>query len=292
MEKENSTYSKGKKYEDFIEEVYNILNKDICKNPSIFKNYNLERNKKIKSHYNDKVEHEIDIYWEYELNNGITNKVAIECKDYKSNVSKSRITDFNQKLKDITNISGIFVSRNDFQSGAIEFAKQENIELIKIREPNDDDWKQLIKIIEFNLIAIIPPKFIKFTKVVCDKDYYLNSDIENGDKLEFIGTQDKIILEDKTCNWKYSIFDLENNGILNSNILGINIFKKEFSDGYLYLGNKTYKIKYLEFEYNVSSPIKNNIKIDFSINAFAFMKYINKNCDYMLFKDGLKKNWD
>lgn len=58
--------------------------------------------------------HQIDVYWEYQIA-GITNKVAIECENYNSNVSVAKVRDFYGVLSDIGNINGIMVSKSGFQ---------------------------------------------------------------------------------------------------------------------------------------------------------------------------------
>ena len=67
-------------------------------------------------------QHEIDVYYEF-LRAGIRHHVAIECKDWATSVSKGQIQEFEPKLRDIGNITGVVVSRNGYQSGADTFAK-------------------------------------------------------------------------------------------------------------------------------------------------------------------------
>lgn len=71
-------------------------------------------------------QHEIDVYYEFSRA-GIRHRVAIECKDWATPVSKGQIQEFESKLRDIGNITGVVVSRNGYQSGADGFAKYHDI---------------------------------------------------------------------------------------------------------------------------------------------------------------------
>jgi hypothetical protein len=71
-------------------------------------------------------QHEIDVYYEF-TKAGIRHRVAIECKDWATPVSKGQIQEFESKLRDIGNITGVIVSRNGYQSGAEGFARYYDI---------------------------------------------------------------------------------------------------------------------------------------------------------------------
>ncbi|WP_175971147.1 restriction endonuclease [Burkholderia sp. BCC0322] len=78
-------------------------------------------------------QHEIDVYYEF-LKAGIRHRVAIECKDWATPISKGEIRDFESKLRDIGNITGVIVSRNGYQSGAEGFAKYHDILPLKFED--------------------------------------------------------------------------------------------------------------------------------------------------------------
>ena len=80
------------------------------------------------------VEHQIDIYWEFELA-GVLYITIIEVKDWKTKVKKEHIMGFKEKLNDIAAFPcGIFVSKSGFQGGAIEYACVHGIKLVTIDE--------------------------------------------------------------------------------------------------------------------------------------------------------------
>lgn len=85
-------------------------------------------------------EHQIDVYWEYEKD-GAMNRVAIECKNYDSNVSIGKVRDFLSVLQDLENVRGIMVTSKGYQKGAKKFAEYYGISLKKLRRP---EWNESI----------------------------------------------------------------------------------------------------------------------------------------------------
>ncbi|AMV44332.1 hypothetical protein ATN79_20530 [Paraburkholderia caribensis] len=72
------------------------------------------------------VQHEIDVYYEFSKA-GVRHRVAIECKDWATAVSKGQIQEFESKLRDVGAITGIVVARNGYQRGAEDFARYHDI---------------------------------------------------------------------------------------------------------------------------------------------------------------------
>lgn len=85
-------------------------------------------------------EHQIDVYWEYEKD-GVMNRVALECKNYDSNVSIGKVRDFLSVLQDLENVRGIMVTSKGYQKGAKKFAEYYGISLKKLRKP---EWNESI----------------------------------------------------------------------------------------------------------------------------------------------------
>lgn len=85
-------------------------------------------------------EHQIDVYWEYEKD-GVMNRVAIECKNYDSNLSIGKVRDFYGVLHDLENVRGIMVTSKGYQKGAKKFAEYYGISLKKLRRPK---WNESI----------------------------------------------------------------------------------------------------------------------------------------------------
>lgn len=77
--------------------------------------------------------HEIDVFYQFEKS-GVVHKVAFECKFKTRRVEKSEVVDFHGKIQDIGNIQGIFVSKNGYQSGAVDYANHYGIKLLSIED--------------------------------------------------------------------------------------------------------------------------------------------------------------
>ena len=118
-------------YERFTQEVYQQLSSYHHTD-----NKNVQHNIKLKGRSG--CEHQIDVYWEY-AKDGITHRVAIECKNYKNSVSISKVRDFFGVLYDIGNIQGIMVTTVGYQKGAKQFANEYGISLKELRSPNDGE---------------------------------------------------------------------------------------------------------------------------------------------------------
>ena len=134
---------------------YELLTKEIYQtllNAEGLKTIDVCHNVKVKG---KAFEHQIDVYWEYEIA-GIKHKVAIECKNYNTEVSVGKVRDFYGVLADIGNVSGIMVTKIGFQKGAKEYAQHYGINLKELREPTDTDWSGRIRSVNF-IIQILEP---------------------------------------------------------------------------------------------------------------------------------------
>lgn len=163
----------GKHYEELVEYVYKKIS-EFSRTP-----IKVERN--IKKKGKSGLEHQIDVYYEFELND-ITHKVIIECKDHKEKVEKSLVQAFKGVLDDIGNCTGIFVSRNGFQSGAIEYSKYYDIELVSGGE------LPLLSKVAIKSIGILLPD-----KSVMGEPFWTIMEVNNG---KVTGTY--ICVEEKT----------------------------------------------------------------------------------------------
>lgn len=135
-------------YEKFTQEIYQTLI-----NAQGVDTIDVKHNVKLKGKSGQ--EHQIDVYWEYEIA-GVKHKVAIEYKNYSSEVSIGKVRDFYSVLSDLTNVNGIMVTKVGYQSGARKFADFYGINLKELRFPNDDDWKGRIKTIVFQMQMVVP----------------------------------------------------------------------------------------------------------------------------------------
>ncbi len=132
----------GDRLESLIQYIYqtlsNISNHDI--------NVKIRENIVGKS----KVTHNIDVYYEFELNH-IIHKVIFECKNWKTPISKEKILAFKSILDDIPNSAGVIVSTKGFQRGAKGFADFHGIKLIS------GDEKSLLNIVILKKLGVVLP---------------------------------------------------------------------------------------------------------------------------------------
>lgn len=135
---------KGLEYEKLTQEIY----QDLLKKDGL--TIEVQHNVNIKG---KSTNHQIDIYWEYQFG-GVKHQVAIECKNYNKKISKGIISSFYGVLSDIGNINGIIVTTVGFQKGAKEFAEFYGINLIELREPKPEDWKDRIRVLKTTVKAI------------------------------------------------------------------------------------------------------------------------------------------
>ena len=115
-------------YEKFTQKIYQeLVNADVLKTTCV------QHNVKLKGRSGQ--EHQIDVYWEYEIA-GTKHKVAIECKNYNKTVAIGKVRDFYGVLCDLNNVAGIMVTKVGYQKGAKRFATEHGIMLKELRSPN------------------------------------------------------------------------------------------------------------------------------------------------------------
>lgn len=114
-------------YELFTQSIYQqLVNTDVVKATRV------QHDIKLKGRSGQ--EHQIDVYWEYKIA-GNKHRVAIECKNYKRKVSLGKVRDFKGVLDDLNGVNGIMVTKEGFQKGAKEYAKEYGISLKELRPP-------------------------------------------------------------------------------------------------------------------------------------------------------------
>ncbi len=119
-------------YELFARHVYEVIvnNSVLC--PTYVKH-----NIKLKGKTG--LEHQIDVYFEYEDKSG-KHRFAIECKNYSSSVPVGKVRDFFGVIHDLEyDVKGIIVSRKGFQRGAKVYAEKYGISLIELREVTENE---------------------------------------------------------------------------------------------------------------------------------------------------------
>ncbi len=130
-------------YEKLVQEIYQgLLHADGLKSIKVQHN--------IKLRGRSGQEHQIDVYWEYEIAD-VEHKVAIECKNYKNKVSIGKIRDFYGVLCDLNNVAGIVVTQTGYQDGAKRYAKEWGVGIKELRSPTEQEGIIGILDLTFNI---------------------------------------------------------------------------------------------------------------------------------------------
>ena len=257
-------------YEKFTQEIYQeLVNADVLKTTKV------QHNVKLKGRSGQ--EHQIDVYWEYEIA-GTKQKVAIECKNYNKTVAIGKVRDFYGVLCDLNNVAGIMVTKVGYQKGAKEYASEYGISLKELRTPNSGE-------------AIIGEVEMNFDISVRRCLFLVDADYAETDK--FSVTKYKHFLDWMSLNnessWASSThvpLELVERNIVNSNgvtIVTLEKIEKElpkdsdsdivfkYEDAYVNTRWGKIKINEIKYEYEY----KNEKKI-IAIDAQDFVKAILK----------------
>lgn len=253
------------------------------------KNIIIGLNKKIVD--KNGVEREFDLYWEYELG-GFIYKTIIECKDYAQKVSIEKIDALLGKLHDIPEIRGIFATKTGYQSGAKRKAKENNIDLLIVREQNDSDWTDeygnpLLKIIHLEIICHSPASIYCFQSL-CDINWIKeNTSIDITNPFPIKGLNNEIFIEDLEKDEIFSLYDLQYKlSELENNEPGDYERIFNYSNGYVKFGANKIKICGYKVKYKVHAPLTTEIEMDYSKELMGVIEYIQKGTKRKILKNG------
>ncbi|ENL8546908.1 restriction endonuclease [Serratia marcescens] len=231
-------------YEKLTQEIY----QSIC-NAEGVKNISVQHN--VKALGKSGCNHQIDVYWEFELM-GVKHRVAIECKNYSSEVSVGKVRDFFGVLHDISNITGIFVTKVGYQSGAVKFANYYGINLKEIRVPTAMDWEGRVKDIILTITAFFA--IIKKRDIQLDFEWIReNTGMREGDIVDISGMANELKIVNANGELITTLYDIENE--LPRDVEEIDkIIKREFNDAFITTpsGDK-FKILGISYLYDVVS---------------------------------------
>lgn len=268
MENQDDNKNKNIEYEIFVKEIYqSLLENDEINTVKVQHDVNL--------YGKSGCQHQIDVYWEFE-SAGVTTRIAVECKNYNtSNISIGKIRDFYAALVDIGNISGIFVCKNGYQSGAIKFASYYGINVVEIRTPKESDWEGRVRTIQIDTSLIHTNINSRFVNI----DFqWFNEKYPNiiKEKINSIsGNSNEIFIKDNKGNNIANMLELENELPCE--------FKEELNKEHEYLWDDAYievinfgliKVKSVKFNYDIKIFDLDEIIIDGKEVAKAILKNV------------------
>jgi hypothetical protein len=281
----------GSNYEQFVQRLQQaLLDSEPFSNQ---RNIIVERNKKIID--NNGIEREFDLYWEYELA-GIKYKTIIECKDYSSKISIEKIDALIGKLHDLPDIKPVFATKIGYQSGAETKARQNKIDLLVVREQNNNDWKDedgnpLIKLIEINIHALPTARITNFQPFI-DRDWVLqNTDIDVSKPLNFKANNNEIFIDNREKGERYSLYDLASRLDSKSNQYGSFTNQEEFEDAYIQYDSTSFKLRAYQIDYEIVPPLRQTYTIDYAKELIGVIEYLHQGKITAVFKDRVIKDW-
>ena len=115
----------GKELENYVQFVYQKLLDFMDEGAMVSSNVSVIGKSGVK--------HEFDVYYEFQHLN-MRHRIAIECKDWNTPVSKGEVGEFLSKLNDLNNISGMMVAKSGYQEGAKQFAEPNGIHLMETKD--------------------------------------------------------------------------------------------------------------------------------------------------------------
>lgn len=264
-------------YEKLTQEIYKAIN--ILEG---IQNVDVQHNVKIEGKSGCK--HQIDVYWEFKFM-GETHKVAIECKNYSSEVSVGRVRDFFGVLYDIGDIKGIFVTKVGYQSGAIKYADYYNISLKELRFPTEKDWEGRVKDIVINIHAFTTN--IKKREPEIDINWlFENTDYKEGDHLSFNGLTNEFLIVDTEGEKITDFYELESKLPHEWKAENDIEHKYTFHNAFLILpSGEKFKLNGVLFIYDVLSDTTQSV-LEGEVIAKAIFKDINDGTIKFMNKNG------
>lgn len=270
-------------YEKLAQSIYQSILK-----AEGFESIKVEHNVKVKG--KSGCEHQIDVYWEFTVG-GITQRVAIECKNYTSDISVGRVRDFFGVLHDVGNISGIFVTKKGYQSGAKKYADYYGINLKEIRFPEKEDWTGRLKTIQVDIHVL--PINIKNRTIEPDFDWLIaNGKIEKPDdtfRLKISGLNEDIWIYDSKGQKIKNFYQLEEGLPHEMKPEKDKVFFYEYDDAYIDSGEMgQIKIKRIGFKYDIDD-ISEKVLIEGDEITKAIIKDVKSGEIKFIRKDGSVK---
>ncbi len=268
----------GTEYELFVQKIQQAI---IDSEPyAKQKNIIVEHNKKLIDRCG--IQRQFDLYWEYELG-GLVYKNIIECKDYENGVSIEKLDALIGKMHDFPGIRPIIATRVKFQSGAIEKAKDNNIDIIIVRDEDiEKDWKTangtpIIRTIRFDIHILMPVIVTRFQPVI-DREWAMANNITT---LRINAPSNEVFINNIAKNSRISLYEFENQLPRNE---GDKEFKRTiretFENAFLEAPDVYVKIKAIEIDF--IAPPQQTESVEVSPEVAGVVEYINNSRKKMI----------
>lgn len=235
------------------------------------------------------IQRQFDVLWDYELG-GVTYRTIIECKDYNSSISIDKVDALIGKLTDFPGVRGIIATTKGYQRGAKEKAQQHNVELLCVREQNDNDWVDadgtpLIREVAVNIVILNAPRIIRCDTFL-DKNYVEANNIDIS-LINFSKSLNvDVIIEDIEKNERYSLFELQHKIANKDDNYGKHEKDIFFENAFISDNTIRVKLKKIHVLYEVLASTNETITIDFSKELLGVVEYLSQGKKKVILKNG------
>ncbi|EFH9491887.1 hypothetical protein GA178_25115, partial [Escherichia coli] len=226
-----------------------------------------------------------------------TYRSVIECKDYSSPVSIEKIDAFIGKTNDIPGLKLIYATRTGYQSGAKIKAEQHNIQLLVIRDQQEQDWVDedgtpYLKTIHFKMIAKTLPQIISFNTDI-DKQWFQSQETYTEEMIFNVfgcALNNSVFINNITDNERYSIYDLQE--LLLTKVKNIEYgtynYDETIENGYIENEDASIQIKISGYSctYVYRKPMETTSIVDFSEQVKAIVEDFQTGRKKWVFNDG------
>ncbi|WP_329468967.1 restriction endonuclease [Exiguobacterium sp. 9-2] len=274
----------GTKYEKLAAIIFKILNED--NNDVVLHDLKLSGEGK-------NAQHQIDVV--IEKKEGPKRRVLIECKDYSETIGIDIVRNFYGVIHQIKPDKSIIITTKGYTQPAKDFANDENIQLVILKEFENQDWENKVQeiIVQIDYIMITTPK-IKFLlntnnlKEIKNKENIGESSVKRVDATDeyFYNAR-----KERKMSFSEVISPIINSAerVEDKETKEVHIFKEE---KYIYLNDDFIEIKGFEYSFfSYKTNTQNIINIGQKI-ALLLLKYINGDGFQKIFFDKDIEGWE
>ena len=249
------------------------------------KNIKVEHNKTLTDRCG--IDRQFDLYWEYELG-GFTYKNIIECKDFENAIPIEKVDALLGKMHDLPGIKPIIATRNGYQSGAMQKAIENNIDIIVVRDEDatkdwcDENGEPIIRSITLRLVGMRGLTVLGATFML-DKEWLLANGLNLTDGAKFDFRSDEALLHFSNGS-TLNIQDYLRTKHPEGDICGETYTYEEYFDD-VFVSSPHHdhvKLKGIKITYTIPPPLESEIQI--APEVLGVVEYLNQHTKRIVFK--------
>lgn len=204
------------------------------------------------------------------------------------------------KIRDIPDLKPVFATKNGYQRGAEQKAKNNRVELLIVRQQNNSDWisedgTPYLREIHIHSSINQWVEIVNFEPNIDGNWVKENTDIDLSTLTTQIESNNEIIIDDVGNGKRYSLYDLQQqltNDYNNVKSYGEHCENFIFSEAYLETSLGRLKLLSLKLSFKLEPPIHNEpTVIDYSKQLVGVIEYLSRGHKTAVFKDRVVKKW-